>query len=361
MDRDAALARQFNGRPSQSPNGLAFASPSQLGQNNAFNRILGRPSHPSPWATGRADRIKQEPGPSLAARPHTSVKTESHRAGPSTVKPEPADRGFRIPGAYVDSEEENDLFTGGSPSPLALLPRPSLPSLSSPFSSYNPTASLPTLPSMSRTIPFGVPPIELARQSSIARQEGTPWPPIGPISHLLHANGGLPEGPPNGHSLVLPSINANRPGFMNNGAYHTPPGPSMFGSPSLADTIGRVGGFNFDNMTDANGNPLNERLTNFLDDYVNDPRKTEEDIQNLLSNIRPDMDLPEEERGETPEAMKYPLYPHQQLALKWMTDMEDGTNKGGILADDMGLGKTISTLALMVSRPSSDNTKVCGF
>lgn len=34
--------------------------------------------------------------------------------------------------------------------------------------------------------------------------------------------------------------------------------------------------------------------------------------------------------------------------------MEDGTNKGGILADDMGLGKTISTLALMLTRPSTD-------
>lgn len=34
--------------------------------------------------------------------------------------------------------------------------------------------------------------------------------------------------------------------------------------------------------------------------------------------------------------------------------MEEGTNKGGILADDMGLGKTISTLALIVSRPSAD-------
>jgi hypothetical protein len=34
--------------------------------------------------------------------------------------------------------------------------------------------------------------------------------------------------------------------------------------------------------------------------------------------------------------------------------MEEGTNKGGILADDMGLGKTISTLALILCRPSSD-------
>jgi len=37
--------------------------------------------------------------------------------------------------------------------------------------------------------------------------------------------------------------------------------------------------------------------------------------------------------------------------------MEEGNNKGGILADDMGLGKTISTLALILSRPSADRTQ----
>lgn len=37
--------------------------------------------------------------------------------------------------------------------------------------------------------------------------------------------------------------------------------------------------------------------------------------------------------------------------------MEDGKNKGGILADDMGLGKTISSLALLLSRPSNDRLR----
>jgi SNF2 family DNA or RNA helicase len=37
--------------------------------------------------------------------------------------------------------------------------------------------------------------------------------------------------------------------------------------------------------------------------------------------------------------------------------MEDGTNKGGILADDMGLGKTISSLALILTRSSADVRK----
>jgi SNF2 family DNA or RNA helicase len=40
--------------------------------------------------------------------------------------------------------------------------------------------------------------------------------------------------------------------------------------------------------------------------------------------------------------------------------MEDGSNKGGILADDMGLGKTISSLALILTRASDDvRKKVC--
>jgi len=54
-------------------------------------------------------------------------------------------------------------------------------------------------------------------------------------------------------------------------------------------------------------------------------------------------------------------YEHQKLALTWLKSMEEGTNKGGILADDMGLGKTISALALILSRPSTDPVrKVCG-
>jgi len=37
--------------------------------------------------------------------------------------------------------------------------------------------------------------------------------------------------------------------------------------------------------------------------------------------------------------------------------MEEGTNKGGILADDMGLGKTISALALILTRPPTDRAR----
>ncbi|KAK3845402.1 MAG: SNF2 family N-terminal domain-containing protein [Linnemannia gamsii] len=46
------------------------------------------------------------------------------------------------------------------------------------------------------------------------------------------------------------------------------------------------------------------------------------------------------------------LLEHQKIGLTWLTKMEEGTNRGGILGDDMGLGKTIQSIALIVSRPA---------
>lgn len=152
-------------------------------------------------------------------------------------------------------------------------------------------------------------------------------------------------------SLVFPSlpgglatVDSSRPGILVNGGYYAPNNPGSSGT--LTDVISRTATYDSNVMTD---NPLDVGLLGALalDD---DPFKKEDDIKKLLSNIRPDEDIPPGERGETPPDLEYPLYPHQQLALKWMTDMEEGHNRGGILADDMGLGKTISTLALMASR-----------
>lgn len=140
-----------------------------------------------------------------------------------------------------------------------------------------------------------------------------------------------------------------------------PSSPEGSSSDELGDII-RRGGNNFEDIADylrLNG-PVNGAMANQLDYIMNDPRKTNQEIKELLENIRPDVDLPPEDREGTPEGLVYPLYEHQKLALTWLKSMEEGTNKGGILADDMGLGKTISALALILTRPSQDRArKVC--
>ncbi|KAL8940902.1 MAG: hypothetical protein Q9216_002563 [Gyalolechia sp. 2 TL-2023] len=99
---------------------------------------------------------------------------------------------------------------------------------------------------------------------------------------------------------------------------------------------------------------LHDRYMERVNYLTNDPTKTTAEIKDLLENIRPDEELPIENREGTPDAMVYPLMEHQKLGLAWMKSMEEGSNKGGILADDMGLGKTIQALALMVARRSPD-------
>ncbi|RAH47187.1 DEAD/DEAH box helicase [Aspergillus brunneoviolaceus CBS 621.78] len=93
---------------------------------------------------------------------------------------------------------------------------------------------------------------------------------------------------------------------------------------------------------------------NDLYGYGEDPKQTKEEIMKLLESIRPDSEISKENREGTPEALKFTLLEHQKLGLAWMKSMEEGENKGGILADDMGLGKTIQAIALMVSRPSTN-------
>lgn len=125
----------------------------------------------------------------------------------------------------------------------------------------------------------------------------------------------------------------------------------------LSSVIQRTSQFDFTNGTDGFGNPFPERLTNYLQDAMHDSRVSEQELDDLLQNIRPDMDIPEMNRGETPEGLKGTLYRHQELALTWSTQMEEGSNKGGILADDMGLGKTISMISLMLTRKPTSRPK----
>ena len=130
---------------------------------------------------------------------------------------------------------------------------------------------------------------------------------------------------------------------------------------SLSNIINQTSAYDYANRTDAFGNPLPSHIASYLDDtdpYA-DPAMTEKELEELLQNIEPDIQVPKGLQGITPEALTTPLYKHQEVALTWMKKMEDSVSRGGILADDMGLGKTISTLALIHERKSSSRPKVC--
>ncbi|KAJ9632961.1 hypothetical protein H2204_007529 [Knufia peltigerae] len=90
------------------------------------------------------------------------------------------------------------------------------------------------------------------------------------------------------------------------------------------------------------------------DQYV-DPTKTKEEIETLLKHIRPDEEFAPDQVAHQPKELDATMMPHQLYGLTWMQKMEDGTNKGGILADDMGLGKTIQSIGLILSRPPPAN------
>lgn len=125
----------------------------------------------------------------------------------------------------------------------------------------------------------------------------------------------------------------------------------------LSSIIQRTSQFDFVNGTDESGDSMPERLTNYIHDLMHDSRVSDKELDDLLKNIRPDMDIPEMNRDGTPEGLKATLYQHQELALTWAKKMEEGSNKGGILADDMGLGKTISMISLMLTRKATSRPK----
>lgn len=161
---------------------------------------------------------------------------------------------------------------------------------------------------------------------------------------------GYSSGPMYGPSVLqntMARLNAGRQLLDQVGkpVYGGFPGSSVFKS---EDEISRTLEYGFNNPTfDSLG---------FNDLYGDgaDPKKTAEEIKQLLENIRPDMELSKQNREGTPEALKVTLLEHQKLGLAWMKSMEDSETRGGILADDMGLGKTIQALALMSSRQSSN-------
>lgn len=82
--------------------------------------------------------------------------------------------------------------------------------------------------------------------------------------------------------------------------------------------------------------------------------QTAADIQNMFDNMYQDDEAALRAEEVELDSMTVNLKPYQGMGLNWLQRMEEGTNKGGILADDMGLGKTIQAIALMSTRRSED-------
>lgn len=159
-------------------------------------------------------------------------------------------------------------------------------------------------------------------------------------------------------------------------AYVNRPGNSVYGNDFLNNVIesttsmleggyqGRgYGGYSYSGMDlfDPRTNPITgyqdnraellRRINPYLDQTA-DPAKTQEEIKDLLQQIRPDEELSQEQLDNVPAGLSKSLMPHQISGLIWMKSMEDGTNKGGVLADDMGLGKTLQAISLMLAHPT---------
>lgn len=190
---------------------------------------------------------------------------------------------------------------------------------------------------------------ESARQAALWRQHGY----LPPGGYGTTANGvGLPGfNSANGFAGYAGDVSpmaslGNRPGTLNSGnyaplqtwgangnPYAAAPSSQALTGGYLPDVINLTNEIDWVNGLDALGNPLSSNLRSYYEDLHDDPRKTAEEIKDLLANIRPDEDIPEEDRIGTPEQLRYALYAHQQLALQWMMDSEKGKNQGGILAD----------------------------
>ncbi|KAF4976216.1 hypothetical protein FZEAL_7079 [Fusarium zealandicum] len=329
---DLKYARMLSSQGSPGPN-TARLSP----HANAFTRLMNS-QRPGNRRLGKEDASDFSPGP-------------------SSLSPVPKTEGAHqhVPGAYNTSWDD--------PSSQGPVSQPHAFNFTAPGNGASSSASL--APSHA---PYG------SHGSGSFTPEDLGIQFAGAVAAANAARLGLPHpgalhvAPPprmsrnhhqaSGHMPGHPSRDFPWPSFAGPSSSSRPlPPPGSHGTSGLSDIIRRTNNFDYSSGLDMYGNPMSEQLTDILQDAYHDPRVSEKDLENLLQNIRPDMDIPEADRGGTPAGLKRPLYPHQEVALTWMKKMEEGTNKGGVLADDMGLGKTISTLALMLSRPATTRPK----
>jgi hypothetical protein len=99
--------------------------------------------------------------------------------------------------------------------------------------------------------------------------------------------------------------------------------------PMLPNALGQLNG----NGVPAYRNLEQELFGGDSDDFDALPGTSPETIANIIENITPDEEVPPNQREKTPSAMCSQLMEHQKLGLTWLKKMEEGSNKGGILAD----------------------------
>ncbi|KAI1324792.1 SNF2 family N-terminal domain-containing protein [Xylariaceae sp. FL0255] len=87
------------------------------------------------------------------------------------------------------------------------------------------------------------------------------------------------------------------------------------------------------------------------------PSTSSDDSTMILSTDTPEGNIAPADRALSPVALSKELMPHQRIGLTWLIQREEGILKSAILADDMGLGKTMQALALILARPSTDETR----
>ncbi|RYP87178.1 hypothetical protein DL770_004829 [Monosporascus sp. CRB-9-2] len=85
---------------------------------------------------------------------------------------------------------------------------------------------------------------------------------------------------------------------LNQGGHPYAPryGQSSSGN-SLSDIINRTNTYDYDNGTDAFGNPLDQCVRDFVNGAIDSPGRDGEEIKRLIANIRPDADLTDD-KGE---------------------------------------------------------------
>ena len=305
-NRDREMAIRLSSQDRHSPPSAESSS------QNAFSKLMA-----SQRSNSASDSRHDEGSTSLMHIPHATPNSNLHYDSSS----------MPMPGAYNSAWD--DPFQSHTVNHTS---NPYQQSHGTP----QPTVSLPSMGTAG--YPSSIP-------GSVAGHAGGSWSSPYPQPFVPSSSSATPiqgfGAPSNGLPWPRPSVQA-----------------SSGSKSALTDIINRTSAFDYSTGLDAYGNPLPDRVASFIQDAMYDPRISEQELDDLLKNIRPDMEISEKNRDGTPAGLKSALYPHQELALTWMKKMEDGTNKGGILADDMGLGKTISTLALILDRPATSRPKV---